>query len=80
MKICLFLGKFEVLTENRKSKENESENQKKELISLLGMFQGFQNCHCFFSCMKGYWLLFFWILWKIENKNYKLSIFSKTKA
>ena len=75
----LFPGPYEVVVKTGKSEENQTEIRKSVISTLLGMFQNFQNCFCFYSSINGWGLLVLWTLWKTNEKNYKLWIFSKSR-
>ena len=47
--------------QNLESIENEKENGKKNSYILYEIFQGFQNCLCFYSSIKTEGVLFFFI-------------------
>ena len=67
-----------MLAGNHKSIKSEIEIQNFGYVTLLGVFQGFHNCFCFFPSNNSNWLLFFYYKWKVsDEKKFEFQNFSK---
>ena len=56
------------------------EVQKSADIKLSGKFQKFQSSHCYLFNINGWWLVFFWTLWKTnEQKLRNVDYFKKLR-